>query len=94
MLRESPERRLDGLFEKPPLLTVACSHSHIRRLADECSVPMPIIDVAHQHLITARANGGDQLDWSSMVAGQRMSAGLPPFTKKVSPRGAPFSTRC
>jgi len=51
---------------------------------------MPIIDVAHQHLITARANGGDQLDWSSMVAGQRMSAGLPPFTKKVSRRGALF----
>ncbi len=56
---------------------------HIRRLAEECSVPMPIIDIAHQHLIAARANGGDQLDWSSLVGGQRLSAGLPPFTKKV-----------
>jgi hypothetical protein len=45
---------------------------------------MPVIDIAHQHLIAARANGGDQLDWSSMVGGQRISAGLPPFTKQVS----------
>jgi hypothetical protein len=61
--------------------------SHIRRLAEESSVPMPIIDVAHQHLITARANGGDQLDWSSLVGGQRIAAGLPPFEKKVSRKG-------
>jgi hypothetical protein len=31
---------------------------------------MPIIDTAHQHLITARAVGGAELDWSSLVAGQ------------------------
>ncbi|KAJ9105020.1 hypothetical protein QFC19_003651 [Naganishia cerealis] len=43
--------------------------SHIRKLGEDCSVPLPIIDIAHQHLITARAAGGGHLDWSSLVAG-------------------------
>ncbi|KAJ8084539.1 hypothetical protein PM082_003312 [Marasmius tenuissimus] len=53
---------------------------------------MPLIDVAHQHLITARAiNTAKQqegkpafetLDWSSMVAGPRVAAGLDPFDSK------------
>lgn len=58
--------------------------SHIRRLAEESSVPMPIMDIAHQHLVAAKANGGEKLDWSSLVGGQRISAGLPPFSRPVS----------
>lgn len=56
---------------------------HIRKLAEDVGVPMPIIDTAHQHLVTARAVGGASLDWSSLVAGQRIAAGLPPFKRHV-----------
>lgn len=70
-----------GRFALATLALLRCSH--IRRLAEEASVPMPIIDIAHQHLVSARANGGDQLDWSSLVGGERISAGLPPFSTKV-----------
>ncbi|KAJ9093071.1 hypothetical protein QFC21_006564 [Naganishia friedmannii] len=57
--------------------------SHIRKLGEDCSVPLPIIDIAHQHLITARATGGGHLDWSSLVAGERIAAGLPPFKRHL-----------
>jgi len=50
---------------------------------------MPIIDIAHQHLITARAlhasrklGGGaefDDLDWSAIIAASRVAAGLEGF---------------
>ncbi|CED83286.1 related to 2-hydroxy-3-oxopropionate reductase [Phaffia rhodozyma] len=57
---------------------------HIRRLAEEHNVPMPTIDLAHQHLIAARANGGGNLDWCGLVGGTRIAAGLPPFKDKKS----------
>ncbi|KAF8899114.1 NAD-P-binding protein [Infundibulicybe gibba] len=60
--------------------------SHIRRLTAEVNSPMPVIDIAHQHLITARAIHEGQrregkaafetLDWSGIVAGTRVAAGL------------------
>ncbi|KAG6830893.1 hypothetical protein H0H92_014044 [Tricholoma furcatifolium] len=60
--------------------------SHIRRLTADVDSPMPVIDVAHQHLLTARAlhqakkRGGkvefETLDWSGIVAGTRVAAGL------------------
>ncbi|KAG9222414.1 hypothetical protein CCMSSC00406_0002749 [Pleurotus cornucopiae] len=63
--------------------------SHIRRLTAEHNSPMPVIDVAHQHLITARAIHATQaaqgkenfktLDWSGLVAGPRVAAGLDAF---------------
>ncbi|KAK7058515.1 hypothetical protein VNI00_002149 [Paramarasmius palmivorus] len=66
--------------------------SHIRRLTAELNAPMPAIDIAHQHLITARAlhtaqkNEGkkvvDTLDWSGIVAGSRVAAGLDGFDSK------------
>ncbi|EJD54435.1 NAD(P)-binding protein [Auricularia subglabra TFB-10046 SS5] len=70
--------------------------SHIRRLTSAHNCPMPVVDVAHQHLLTARSvHLGKQirgdptfevLDWSALVAGTRMAAGLDPFdiTKKSS----------
>lgn len=56
---------------------------------------MPVVDVAHQHLITARALHRAQgaeghqtfetLDWSGIVAGTRVAAGLDGFdSQKVS----------
>lgn len=51
----------------------------IRRLGAETSTPTPIIDQAWNHLTTAKAIGGDGLDWSACAAGMRVTAGLPPF---------------
>lgn len=66
--------------------------SHIRRLAESVDCPVPIIDTAHQHLVASRALGNaekaqgkgpsGERDWSSLVAGQRISAGLPPFESR------------
>jgi len=63
--------------------------SHIRRLTAVHNSPMPSIDIAHQHLITARAihnskvQAGtetiDVLDWSGIIAGTRVAAGLDAF---------------
>ncbi|KAH9950939.1 NAD-P-binding protein [Amylocystis lapponica] len=64
--------------------------NHMRRLVTELNSPMPVLDAAHGHLLTARAlhasqvDRGDQafdiLDWSSLVAGARVAAGLEPLT--------------
>lgn len=56
---------------------------HIRQLAEHHNVPMPTMDVAHQHMLSARAHGGDDLDWTALVGGERISAGLPPFGSSV-----------
>ncbi|KAI1619963.1 NAD binding domain of 6-phosphogluconate dehydrogenase-domain-containing protein [Exophiala viscosa] len=53
--------------------------SFIRRLGAETSTPTPIIDQAWNHLTTAKAIGGESLDWSACAAGMRVTAGLPPF---------------
>jgi len=45
---------------------------------------MPTMDVAHQHMLSARAHGGDQMDWTALVGGERISAGLQPFGSRVS----------
>lgn len=52
---------------------------HIRQLAESHNVPMPTIDVANQHMLSARAHGGDDMDWTALVGGQRIAAGLQPF---------------
>ena len=53
--------------------------SYIRRLGVETSTPTPIIDQAWAHLTTAKAIGGESLDWSACAAGMRVTAGLKPF---------------
>jgi len=60
--------------------------SHLRRLTSELNSPMPVVDIAHQHMLTARAGHiskklqGTQkfetLDWSALVSGVRVAAGL------------------
>ncbi|ORX36232.1 6-phosphogluconate dehydrogenase [Kockovaella imperatae] len=57
---------------------------HIRRLAENHDVPMPSLDVALQHMLSARAHGGADLDWTALVGGQRIAAGLPPFSGKTT----------
>ncbi|KAF6754244.1 hypothetical protein DFP72DRAFT_899756 [Ephemerocybe angulata] len=66
--------------------------THIRRLTSKYNCPMPALDAAHQHLLTARAihvrqkNEGkpavDVLDWSAIVAGTRAAAGLSGFDRE------------
>lgn len=63
--------------------------AHIRRLSSEHNSPMPAIDTAHHHLLTARALHSAQartgttsfpvLDWSALIAGTRVAAGLDAF---------------
>ncbi|KAI0348223.1 NAD(P)-binding protein [Trametopsis cervina] len=63
--------------------------THIRKLAADTNSPMPALDSAHQHLLTARALHDarrargekvyDTLDWSSIVAGTRVASGLDGF---------------
>lgn len=57
---------------------------------------MPIIDLAHSSLLTANAIHSKQvhqgsarheiLDWSALVAGSRVAAGLPGFDGNASVR--------
>ncbi|KAH9486311.1 putative oxidoreductase YfjR [Psilocybe cubensis] len=66
--------------------------THIRRLTAKHNSPMPAIDVAHQNLLTARAHFRrmqqqghspyEELDWSGLIAGTRVSAGLYPFDQR------------
>ncbi|KAF4612421.1 hypothetical protein D9613_004199 [Agrocybe pediades] len=65
--------------------------THIRRLTAHYNSPMPGIDVAHQNLLTARAlherhvkegkTRWPTLDWSGIIAGTRVAAGLNGFDK-------------
>ncbi|GAA5998206.1 hypothetical protein JCM5350_000546 [Sporobolomyces pararoseus] len=67
---------------------------HIRRLAMENGATLPALDVAHRHLVTSIAHGGGDLDWSSLVAGPRLAAGLSPFTgRKEHPHDTGFGAR-
>ncbi|KAK2461459.1 hypothetical protein APHAL10511_005922 [Amanita phalloides] len=72
--------------------------SHIRKLTEEHNSPMPVVDIAHQHLLAARAlyqndkaKGKakfETLDWSGLVAGTRVAAGLSGFdNQEVAPGG-------
>jgi len=63
--------------------------AHIRRLSTELDAPLPALDAAHRNLLTARAlhaaqvsrgeHKFDVLDWSSLIAGTRVAAGLDGF---------------
>ncbi|KIM88933.1 hypothetical protein PILCRDRAFT_85377 [Piloderma croceum F 1598] len=63
--------------------------SHMRRLTQAHNSPMPAVDAAHSHLLTARAlysaqklqgtQQFDTLDSSALVAGARVAAGLDGF---------------
>lgn len=60
--------------------------THIRKMTAEYNSSMPVMDIAHNHLLTARAihenqkaagkESFDVLDWSALIAGSRVAAGL------------------
>ncbi|KAI0919997.1 hypothetical protein AcW1_002889 [Taiwanofungus camphoratus] len=70
--------------------------NHMRRLVTDLNCPMPVVDAAHQHLLTARAQQAaeklrgdatfDILDWSSLIAGARVAAGLDAFDSAKNPQ--------
>ncbi|GAA6059818.1 hypothetical protein JCM10212_003730 [Sporobolomyces blumeae] len=67
---------------------------HIKQLATASGATVPALDVAHRHLVTSIANGGSDLDWSSLVAGPRLAAGLSPFTgRKEHPHDTGFGSK-
>lgn len=78
-------RYYSGLHRDKVLLSINIP-SHIRRLTSELNSPMPTIDIAHQHMLTARAghikktqqgtSKYETLDWSALVSGVRVTAGL------------------
>ncbi|BEJ01367.1 hypothetical protein CcaverHIS631_0600490 [Cutaneotrichosporon cavernicola] len=80
------ERIRNNKFDATGGFTVAgglADAKHIRQLADAHNVPMPAIDVAQQHLTTARAIGRADYDWTALVAGERIASGQPPFAGKT-----------
>ena len=50
----------------------------MRRLADQSSAPLPLADLAHQHLVAANARGRGDLDWGALITVVRELAGLAP----------------
>lgn len=79
---------MPGIFRciRLGLRSVQPIHSHIRRLTSELNSPMPVIDIAHQHMLTARAGHisntlqgtakHETLDWGALISGVRVTAGL------------------
>ncbi|CAE6509099.1 hypothetical protein RSOLAG22IIIB_05065 [Rhizoctonia solani] len=56
--------------------------NHILSLSQDSNSPMPIITLARDHLLTARAQEEKpfpSLDWSALVSGNRLAAGLDAF---------------
>ncbi|GAA5961463.1 hypothetical protein JCM8115_003458 [Rhodotorula mucilaginosa] len=68
--------------------------THVRRLAHSVGATMPSLDAAQRGLVASMANGGADLDWSSLVAGTRVAAGLNPFTgRKDHPKDTGFGAK-
>jgi len=68
---------------------------HMLRLGSDHNVPLPIMGIVEQHMLTARALNGSlpaykrnpNMDWSSVVAANRVSAGLDPFDSSKDKTG-------
>src|SRR5581483_1598457 len=52
----------------------------MRKLADQVQAPLPLADIAHQHLRAGAANGRGELDWGALITVVRELAGLPSGT--------------
>jgi hypothetical protein len=65
---------------------------------------MPVVDIAHQHMLTARAGHTlkklqgtskyETLDWSALVSGVRVAAGLAATGSGSVRRRQPLFTTC
>jgi 3-hydroxyisobutyrate dehydrogenase-like beta-hydroxyacid dehydrogenase len=56
----------------------------MRKLADEVAAPLPLADLAYQHLLAALAHGRGDLDWGALATVTRELAGLEPQASAVS----------
>jgi 3-hydroxyisobutyrate dehydrogenase-like beta-hydroxyacid dehydrogenase len=52
----------------------------MRKLADQTTTPLPLADLAHEHLRAAYAKGRGNLDWGALITVMRELAGLSPGT--------------
>lgn len=52
----------------------------MRKLADQANAPLPLADIAHEHLRAALAKGRGDLDWGALITVVRELAGLAPGT--------------
>ena len=48
----------------------------VLRAADELGVPMPLANLAHDHMLTGVARGQGHLDWTAVAEVLRDAAGL------------------
>lgn len=51
--------------------------SHIQTFAREVACPCPIVDLANNHLLTAQAKFGGDLDWGAIGLAVKDAAGIP-----------------
>jgi hypothetical protein len=54
---------------------------HLRKLADQVAMPLPLAEVAYRHLLAAFACGRGDLDATALVTVVREMAGLAPGTR-------------
>ena len=50
---------------------------HMRQLAIDYNVPLPLCDLFLGHMQSVRNNGGGDLDWASLALAVRKDAGQP-----------------
>ncbi len=50
---------------------------HMRSLARDSCCPLPLADLAFNHLLTAKALGFGASDWGALALASRQAAGLP-----------------
>lgn len=55
---------------------------HIRALAADSACPLPLADVAYNHLLQTKARHGGSLDWGAMFLAVRDNCGLPSNSKQ------------
>ena len=71
-----PHQRRSPLH-RPPKLMAARSVRYMRQLAEAARAPLPLADLAFNHLLTAAAIGHSCSDWGAIALAVRHAAGLP-----------------
>lgn len=57
---------------------------HMRELSRSLACPAPIVDIAHAHLLSAKAKGRGHLDWGAVGLSVRDAGGLPDNSSSAS----------
>jgi 3-hydroxyisobutyrate dehydrogenase-like beta-hydroxyacid dehydrogenase len=55
---------------------------HIASMARQAVCPLPLVDMASNHLLAAKAKHGGDIDWGALHLAVRDAAGLPPINKE------------